>query len=148
MRMLLDKAAVDPAAGPAAAAASEVATAAAAGAQRRKEPRVPCSKAVALLPCAAEELWQFKQGWVVDCSPHGIGLHVAAPMQAGEQFLVKLKLEQLMLVLYTVKHCRPAPTGRYHVGAEFSGFVRTGEAQDADALFRALMATAEAPKAK
>src|SRR5436853_7112920 len=75
---------------------------------RRQEGRINCYKSITLLPCVAEELWQFKRAWLVDCSPHGVGLIVSAAIQPGQQFLLKLKLDRLMLVIYTVRHCRPA----------------------------------------
>jgi hypothetical protein len=78
-------------------------------------------------------------------SPHGVGLYTTAPRASGEQFLLKLRAGgTLLLVIYTVKHCHPAPPGSYRIGAEFSGFLRTGELESASDLFRVLVSFDEA----
>jgi hypothetical protein len=111
---------------------------------RRREDRVTCHKTVTLLPCVADEVWQFRRALLIDCSPHGIGIVTSSPMQAGQQFLLKLKLDKLMLVIYTVKHCRASTPRRYQIGAEFHGFVQTGEMKDPQTLLEALLAAQDA----
>ena len=112
---------------------------------RRREDRVPCSRRVAVLPYAMRGEWKFGGAWLLDCSPHGVGLLTGSPMNGGDQFLLKLKARgMLLLVVYTVRYCRPADGGRHRIGAEFGGFLRTGELEDAGALFRLLLSADEA----
>ena len=42
---------------------------------------------------------------MLDCSPRGLCLLAPTRMKLREQFLLKLRFERLMLVLYTVRHC-------------------------------------------
>src|SRR3954452_9879463 len=111
----------------------------------RREPRTAFARRVALLRYANKGRWQFDVGMLADCSPHGVGLYPTAPMASGEQFLLKLRAGgSLLLIIYTVKHCHPAPPGSYRIGAEFSGFLRTGELESASDLFNVLVSLEEA----
>jgi hypothetical protein len=111
----------------------------------RREQRTSFARRVALLPYVTKGRWQFDDAMLADCSPHGVGLFTTAPMASGEQFLLKLRAGgTLLLVIYTVKHCHPAPPGSYRIGAEFSGFLRTGELESASDLFRVLISLEEA----
>ena len=114
----------------------------------RREERTSFARRVSLLPYVTKARWQFDDAMLADCSPHGVGLYTTAPMAAGEQFLLKLRAGgTLLLVIYTVKHCHPAPPGSYRIGAEFSGFLRTGELESASDLFRVLVSLEEASTA-
>ena len=44
-------------------------------------------------------------------------------MEPGQRFGVYLQLEQVTLVLYTVRHLSPIKPGVYRYGAELAGFV-------------------------
>jgi len=114
----------------------------------RREERTAFARRVSLLPYVTKARWQFDDAMLADCSPNGVGLYTTAPMAAGEQFLLKLRAGgALLLVIYTVKHCHPAPPGSYRIGAEFSGFLRTGELESASDLFRVLVSLEEANSA-
>ena len=114
----------------------------------RREPRTAFARRVALLPYVTKGRWQFDDAMLADCSPHGVGLYTTAPMASGEQFLLKLRAGgSLLLIIYTVKHCHPAPPGSYRIGAEFSGFLRTGELESASDLFRVLLSLDDAANA-
>jgi hypothetical protein len=105
---------------------------------RRREPRFASDKTVAIRPCRPDEARGFRPARVLDCSVHGLGLFVDEPMRAGEQFLVKFKLERLILARYDVRHCRPV-AGRYIVGAALTGFIGGETEPDGEAVLRALL---------
>lgn len=90
-------------------------------ADKRGQSREPLDKPVEILPCArlpGDE--RFVTVRLRDCSLDGLGLLADFPMKPGEQFLAKLELDGLMLMLYTVRHCEPAPGGGHRIGAEFT----------------------------
>jgi hypothetical protein len=58
----------------------------------------------------------------MDFSDHGIGLSVSEPISRGEQFILKIKLPELVLLVFTVRCCVP-DARRYRIGAEFYGIV-------------------------
>ena len=70
--------------------------------EKRREARIPCDKEIAILPCASEKDWSFNFVTLSDCSPHGIGLIAEDPMKLGEQFLVKLIVKKLTILIFTV----------------------------------------------
>lgn len=55
-----------------------------------------------------------------DCSRRGIGILLDSPMEPREQFVAKLRLERMMMVVYTVRHCRQLGPNRYQIGAELT----------------------------
>jgi hypothetical protein len=93
------------------------------GADRRREARVACEKDVAILPCRTDEGWGFALARMFDCSPRGIGIITERKLPAGDQFMVKVKLDIVRLLIYTVRHCVPADGGRYKIGAELNRIV-------------------------
>src|SRR5688572_264310 len=97
------------------------------GAEQRREPRVRSRRVIDVLPCASRDKWKFVPVELTDCSLSGIGFESGEAMQPGEQFLVKLLLRgQVRMLVYTVRHCRPAAADRrpyFAVGAEFSGYI-------------------------
>jgi hypothetical protein len=114
------------------------------GDERRREPRFASDKIVAFRPCRPDDARGFRPARVLDCSVHGLGLFVDEPMRAGEQFLVKFKLERLILAQYDVRHCRPV-AGRYIVGAALTGFIGGETEPDGEAVLRALLLKAGRP---
>lgn len=105
---------------------------------RRREPRVPCARDLAILPSNAAEGEGFRRVGLFGCSAHGLGVVSPLPMKVGDQFLAKLRLDRVMLAAYTVRHCTLMPDGKhYKIGAELTAFIGTpgGNAQAAlDAL--------------
>jgi hypothetical protein len=104
---------------------------------RRREPRVPSDKAVAIRPCRPSEDRGFRPARLRDCSVHGLGLFADEPMDPGEQFMVRLQLERVVLAVYTVRHCRRA-AGQYIVGAALSGFIGGSDDPNSEAIIAAL----------
>ena len=94
-----------------------------AGADRRREARVACEKEVAILPCRTDEGWGFAVARMFDCSANGIGIITERKIPAGDQFMVRGKLDIVRLLIYTVRHCVPLDGRRFKIGAELSRIV-------------------------
>ena len=93
------------------------------GADRRRESRVACEKDVAILPCRTDEGWGFAVARMFDCSANGIGITAERKIPPGDQFMVRVKLDIVRLLIYTVRHCVPADGGRFKIGAELNRIV-------------------------
>ena len=107
--------------------------------ERRKEARFDCRRMVDLLPCAGDADWSFLKARMTDCSVHGIGVILDRAMQAGDRFMIKLRLGGSMsVVLYTVRDCRAVDQG-YRVGAEFSGYLLASGDTSRETIVEALM---------
>jgi hypothetical protein len=111
--------------------------------ERRREPRIGCDKQIAILPCMSEKDWAFKSVGLLDCSPHGLSLLSEEAMQPEDQFLAKLRLEKMTLVLYTVRHCTATAQGLFRIGAEFSGIISGPDDGGPEAVLSALINAAE-----
>jgi hypothetical protein len=109
-----------------------------AGRDRRREPRFPTQKAIAIRSCRLGEERGFRPARLLDCSTKGLGIYTDEPMDTGEQFLVRFKLDRLMLAVYTVRHCR-RDGARYQVGAALTSFIGDSHEPDAQAILQALL---------
>jgi hypothetical protein len=109
------------------------------GIDRRTEPRVPCDKVISIQPCHSRHVGGFITVRLFDCSRKGLGVMADAPMLPREQFVTKLQLEQLKMVVYTVRHCRELGPNRYQIGAEFSWIVGTQDTTTPDAFLHSLL---------
>ena len=107
-------------------------------AERRREQRFACRRPIELLGCAGDVSWSSLKAEMIDCSAHGIGIVVGRPLQAGEQFMVKVRLSTTAVVLYTVRNCRKSEEG-YRIGAEFVGYVVAGGDVSRESIADALM---------
>src|SRR5439155_27282522 len=87
---------------------------------KRCEPRHSHQRIIQLLSEFLTEEWRFITGELVDCSAHGLAVRVAQPMKIGQDFMVKLRLDRVVLLLYSVRHCAREGDG-YRVGAQFTG---------------------------
>lgn len=74
----------------------------------------------------------FIEAQVIDFSDHGIALWICEPFRSGEQFILKIKLERMTLLVYTAQNCVP-DGGSYRVGAVFGGIVGSPD-DDAEML--------------
>ena len=111
--------------------------------EQRREPRIPCAKEIAILPCTTERDWAFKHVGLYDCSPHGLGLITQEPMMLGEQFLAKLRVGRMTMLIYTVRHCAEIGPQQWKVGAEFSGVIGSPDECNPDAIMSALLNAAQ-----
>jgi hypothetical protein len=88
---------------------------------RRLEPRIP-HRAVIVMPFGEGVDERFEKAEMLDCSSLGIGLLVERPFRKRSRFFVKLKLTNVALVIYEVKHCTQTPEG-FRIGAEYHGVI-------------------------
>jgi len=98
---------------------------------RRREPRIPSARTISILPTASagQEEWKFISAQLLDCSNRGLGLLTDIPFNAGDEFMVKVQMERMVLASYIVRHCHRKEIRQYIVGAELNGYVSApGEA--------------------
>ena len=107
---------------------------------RRSETRILCNRAISLLPLAGEE-GRFLSAQLTDCSPHGLGLMLSEPLPAGGQVLIRLNLNKLVLLVYTVRYCIPTKIGQYRTGGRFTGYAASSFGGDLDSIVSALSGT-------
>lgn len=67
-----------------------------------------------------------------------MALLVPEPLPAETQFMIKARLRQPVLLIYTVKNCHGAEEG-YRIGARFSGIIGPPDDRDASAVLDALL---------
>jgi hypothetical protein len=65
---------------------------------------------------------RFVAARLTNCSLHGLGMTTSQALQPGQQFIVRLKLDRLVLMLYTLRYCIPTKRDEYRVGAKFTGY--------------------------
>jgi hypothetical protein len=93
-------------------------------ADRRKEPRIPCDREILILPTGFSECHGFRRLGLYDVSARGVGIVSPEAIGVGEQFLAKLRLDRVLLAVYTVQHCTPAADGKhFKIGAEFIALI-------------------------
>lgn len=106
---------------------------------RRRDARQSCGRRIVILTCmGGERDWSFQSVELSDCSPGGLGLLTSTPMNAGDQFLAKLKLDQPRLVVYTVRRCTSVGE-RFRIGAELTSVIGMPADGDAGAVVSALL---------
>ena len=109
--------------------------------EQRREPRTPVF---------AKPVWVFvpeespRTGHLVDCSPHGIGLLLQVPLRDGQHIGLKLRLDRLRLVTYTVRHCRPEGE-QFRIGALLSGVDGRQPDDQLERVFRTLIEAGAPP---
>ncbi|HTL28879.1 MAG TPA: PilZ domain-containing protein [Tepidisphaeraceae bacterium] len=106
--------------------------------QRRRELRVTCVKPIYVRPFAQSIDEKFLFSRLLDCSPHGVCVLAPTRMQPRDQFLLKLRFERLMLVLYTVRNCTEADYVNFRIGAEFTEIVGVSPLNAAQVVFESL----------
>ncbi len=115
---------------------------------RRREERIAHRRMIQILPTLADEEWKFLWAELIDCSPNGMGLFMKNPMKPGNDFLVKLKLDSIVLLLYTVRHCEAEGKG-WRIGARFTGVTGDPIRRDPQTVLAALLISdSEAPPQK
>lgn len=91
--------------------------------EQRQSPRYPSNRTIKYLPCRASEPWGFRPARLVDVSANGIGLRADQAMAKEEQFLVKFRADEVIMLVYSVRYCRPLGPPDYHIGAALIGFI-------------------------
>jgi hypothetical protein len=87
----------------------------------RREVRFAGERTFLMMPWGGD--FESHRVRLLDCSAHGIGFLDTVPQEPGTQFVVYLRLGEVTMVLYTVRHCTRLPCGDYKIGARLSGFV-------------------------
>jgi len=94
----------------------------------RSEQRFPVDRLIEMTPwngadSSEDRRPSTRRVRLSDCSAHGLGLEDTGPMQPGQQFVVYLQLDEVVAVLYAVRHCSLTSTNTYRIGAQLCGFV-------------------------
>jgi len=92
---------------------------------RRAEERIARERPIVILPCTTQPDWDFKTVLLSDCSPHGLAIIARERMKRGDEFLAKVKIQRMTMVVYRVCHCQALPDGRYRIGAKLVECVGT-----------------------
>jgi hypothetical protein len=106
---------------------------------RRCGPRLRVKRMIVIMPFGFRTGLQFRPAKLVDCSRNGVGIVTAEPLVPGEQFMVKGKLRQFVLLMYTVRYCERWKDGGYQVGGQFSGIIGSADDRDPSAVLDALL---------
>ncbi len=106
--------------------------------QRRTEARIPCDRPISLMPLADDARDNFMAGQLIDCSPHGMGLTLSEPIEAGRQVLVRMKLDRSILLVYTIRYCIPVTATQFRAGARFTDYSASSYQGDPKAIVKAL----------
>jgi hypothetical protein len=112
-------------------------TAASAEDRRRTEPRTLCDRPIAIMPMDGEET-RFAPAQLSDCSPHGLGMTMTSAVKAGQQVLVRMNLNKMVLLVYTVRYCIPMKVGQYRAGARFTGYAANSFQGETESIVAAL----------
>lgn len=104
--------------------------------EKRRERRVSCE--VVIMPCGTLASGKFRKARLVDCSATGIGILSTRSFPPGEQFLLKVKVKSVALLVYTVRYNRELEAGIYRIGAELAGCIGPQNC-DAQTILNALL---------
>ena len=85
--------------------------------ERRTVPRV-ARRAVVIMPFGPGMHDGFERGTMLNCSSRGVGLLLHRPLQLNTRLFLKVRISNVALAVYTVRHCHATPDG-YEVGARF-----------------------------
>jgi hypothetical protein len=81
---------------------------------------------------------QYSTAQLTDCSPRGLGLMAPEQLQAGQQVLIRLKLDRVVLLVYTIRYCIPMNASQFRTGARFTGYAASSFHGDARSVLTAL----------
>ena len=104
--------------------------------EKRRERRVSCE--VVIMPCGTLASGKFRKARLVDCSATGIGILSTRSFPPGEQFLLKVKVKSVALLVYTVRYNHELEAGIYRIGAELAGCIGPQNC-DAQTILNALL---------
>ena len=107
--------------------------------EHRREGRIETFKAIRVFSLLNEE----RLGYLADCSPHGVSVLLRHAMDVGDQFVLKVYLDQARLVVYNVRHSQPEGDGWYRVGGVLADVIGVRNGQEFEAVFRSLIEAAE-----
>jgi len=106
--------------------------------RRRSEPRILCDREIAVLTLAGERDQRFVTAHLTDCSEHGLGMTLSEPAKAGEQLLVRMNLNKMVLLVYTLRYCIPTSASQFRAGARFTGYAASTFQEEPQRIVSAL----------
>ena len=107
--------------------------------ERRKEARTGTFKSVRVFTL----LGKLEPAYLTDCSPHGVAVLVRTRLRHGQEFILKLQLDRLLLVVYRVRYCRRQNDGWHRLGGLLAEIVGARDPHDFESVFRALLEAAQ-----
>jgi hypothetical protein len=114
--------------------------------QRRRQARFACLKPIYVRPLAQSVEEKFLYSRLIDCSSGGVCVLAPTPMQPRDQFLLKLRFERLLLVLYTVRNCIQGDYASWRIGAEFKEIIGISELDPGNAVLERLLKLPDKPQ--
>jgi hypothetical protein len=105
---------------------------------RHRERWLRVHRPITVMPFGFRTGLQFRPARLVDCSRHGVGVLLAEPLVPGEQVMIRAKLKDIVLLIYTVRNCHAWEEG-YRIGARFSGIIGPPDDRDASVVLDALL---------
>jgi hypothetical protein len=105
---------------------------------RRSEPRIRADRQITVMRLGRIEGLQFKPARLIDCSPNVIAILHNCAMAPEEQFMVRAKLSQVVMLLYSVRHCASFE-GAFRVGARFQSVIGPADDRDPQTVLNALL---------
>ena len=82
---------------------------------------------------------RFLTAHLTDCSEHGLGMTLTEPVKAGKQLLVRMNLNKMVLLVYTLKYCIPTNTSKFRAGARFTGYAASTFQEEPQRIVNALL---------
>jgi hypothetical protein len=108
----------------------------------RREDRFPVSgKGITLVRWDGDR--ESRRVRLLDCSAHGVGIQDTRPMQPDEKFVLHVRLAEMAMVLYSVRHCEKIDEGTYRIGAKLEGFITDHQTEPEEVLASLLAAGPE-----
>lgn len=105
---------------------------------QRSEPRVRVDRTIVMIPFGFRTGLLFQPARLIDCSRSGVGVVAGNPLSIGNQFMLKAKLKEFVLLIYTVRNCQPWQGG-YRIGGQFSGIIGPPDERDPSDVLDALL---------
>jgi len=98
-----------------------------------------CDRQIHLMAMSGKSANGFTAVQMTDCSPHGLGLNLPEEVKAGEQVLVRVNLNKMVLLVYTIRYCIPTKMTQYRAGARFTGYAANSFQGDETSIVSALV---------
>ena len=106
--------------------------------RRRSEPRISCNREISILTLDGDAEQRFVTAYLTDCSEHGLGMTLSEPVKAGRQLLVRMNLNRMVLLVYTLKYCIPTQASQFRAGAKFTGYAASTFQEEPQRIVSAL----------
>jgi len=95
-----------------------------------------CDREISIMPLGDAE--RFVTAHLTDCSEHGLGMTLPEPVKAGKQVLVRMNLNKMVLLVYTLRYCIPTNASQFRAGASFTGYAASTFQEEPQRIVSAL----------